>query len=140
MDSNTEKLLVDHGIRPTAIRTLVLRNIGSLPEVFTLADAEELMESVDRSTLFRTLELFTEGGLLHVDTAGGVKKYCLCTCHDHSHHKETHIHATCRICGQTFCIKHFRADLPPLPEGFRAEQVAYTVEGVCAKCGGKIHE
>lgn len=137
MNHNTEhidQILTAHGIRPTAIRAMVMRNLHSLPEVFTLADAEEMMDSVDRSTLFRTLELFAEAGVLHVDSIGGVKRYCLCTCHDHDHHKESHIHVTCRICGHTFCIKDQSPTIPALPDGFEVESVACAIEGVCGEC------
>lgn len=45
-------------IRPTALRVLILRTMAGFDRAFSLADLEEELDTVDKSTLFRTLTLF----------------------------------------------------------------------------------
>lgn len=45
-------------IRPTALRLLILRTMAGFDRAFSLADLEEELDTVDKSTLFRTLTLF----------------------------------------------------------------------------------
>ena len=53
-----EHILSASGIRPTAIRQIVLKEIATYQHAFTLADMEQRLTTLDRSTLFRTLTLF----------------------------------------------------------------------------------
>ena len=85
--SQAEQILTELGIRPTAIRLMVLRDIIEYDRTFTLADMEQRMMTLDRSTLFRTLMLFVEHKLLHeVDNGSGSRLFCRCECH-HKHHQ-----------------------------------------------------
>ena len=83
-----EKILTDAGIRLTAVRLLIWRTIDTKTSgVFSLADTENLLPTIDRSTLFRTLSLFAEKHLLHeIDDGSGTQKYCICDCSDKEHH------------------------------------------------------
>jgi Fur family ferric uptake transcriptional regulator len=55
-----EQILTEAGIRPTAIRLVVLREIIAYAHTFTLAEMEQRIGTIDHSTLFRTLMLFAE--------------------------------------------------------------------------------
>ena len=59
------KYLNDYGIRPTAVRIIVFRAMYELHDTFSLTDLENTLESVDKSTLFRTLLLFVQHHLVH---------------------------------------------------------------------------
>ena len=85
MDNKSiEEILSAHGVRPTAVRMLIYRCMASHSDTFSLGDLEQELETVDKSTLFRTLTLFTEHHLLHeTEDGSGVKKYCVCH-NDHS--------------------------------------------------------
>ena len=66
MDSrHCEEVLRHHGIRPTAVRMLVLDAMERFSDTFSLADLEEATDAIDRSSIFRTLTLFTRRHLLH---------------------------------------------------------------------------
>ncbi|MBQ7279358.1 MAG: transcriptional repressor [Bacteroidales bacterium] len=138
MSAEIEGLLVEAGIRVTAIRLLVLRTIRDEVEgVFSLADLGEKLSSVDESTLFRTLTLFSERHLVHnVDDGSGVAKYCVCRCekHDHTH---GHIHLTCTRCHRTYCLTGVMIPAVALPSGFVAEEAEYVVKGCCPHCAGR---
>ena len=55
---DVEKILAGAGIRPTAIRIMVMKEIITMGYAFTLTEMEERLDTVDKSTLFRTLTLF----------------------------------------------------------------------------------
>lgn len=128
-----EKMLTEAGIRPTAIRNLVLKQIIAYGHTFTLAEMEEQLETIDKSTLFRTLSLFLEHKLLHeVDNGSASKLYCRCECKQQRH--ISHLHFTCTACGQTFCIKDINTSSIPHPKGFVVDQVNCVMKGLCPKC------
>lgn len=133
---SAEEELQEHGIRPTAVRILVLRSIMEMDGAFCLSDIEADIPSLDRSSIFRALRLFTESHLLHeIDDGSGSCKYCLCRCENHDHHLQ-HVHFTCTKCGKTFCLTEQIIPAITLPEGFIAEEAEYVVKGVCPECSG----
>ena len=122
-----ETLLVEHGIRPTAVRILVLRTLLAFDYVFSLSDLEGALPTVDRSTLFRAINLFVDGQLLHtVDDGSGQQKYCV-------HHSQ-HVHLACTVCGRTICLEDQAIPQVAVPEGFEVQHVSYVIHGVCAHC------
>lgn len=132
-----EHELIEHGIRPTAVRILVLRSIMEMDGAFCLSDIEADIPSLDRSSIFRALRLFTENHLLHeIDDGSGSCKYCLCRCENHDHHLQ-HVHFTCTKCGKTFCLTEQIIPAITLPEGFIAEEAEYVVKGICPECSGR---
>jgi len=133
MNDELEHLLEHHGIRPTAVRILVYRVIHHRSEAFSLADVENWLPEMDRSSIFRALKLFTEHQLLHeIDDGSGIFKYCVCRC-EGSHHLN-HIHFACTRCGKTYCLEDHTIPLVSLPDGFETHEVEYIVKGVCPRC------
>lgn len=127
-----------HGIRPTAIRTLVWRAIERTDFAFALADLEMMLDTVDKSSIFRALTVFVENGMLHTITDGsGQTKYCIC----HDHNSQTvgcdHIHITCLVCGRTFCVRNQHIPPVDVPKDFEVRHVSYVIQGVCPHCGHK---
>lgn len=130
---NDEEILRSAGVRPTAMRLLILREIVSIDRTFNLSEMEERLDTVDKSTLFRTLTLFQQHHILHeVDNGSGSKLYCLCTCG--SPHHTSHIHFTCTSCHRTFCIKDITTSSIPLPKDFEVEEINCVMKGLCPEC------
>ena len=138
--SNTyEHLLSEVGIRITAVRLLVLRVIREKMHggAFSLQDVLHEIPTADNSSVFRSLTLFAEKGLLHtIDDGTGMQKYCLCTCTDSGHHHR-HVHFTCIRCQRTLCLEEVPIPHITLPEGFVAEDTELVVKGICPKCSLK---
>ena len=130
-----EQILEEAGIRVTAVRLLVWREIRrSLTGAFSLSDLEDALPTVDKSTLFRTLTLLREAHLLHdIDDGSGSHKFCVCH-HDDTLHCTGHVHLTCRVCHRTFCLTDVRIPPVGLPEGFIPEETEYLVKGICPAC------
>jgi Fur family transcriptional regulator, ferric uptake regulator len=132
-DNTTDDFLKRHGVKPTAVRSLVWREVQQQSETFTLADMERWMPTMDRSSIFRALKLFAECHLLHmVDDGTGLQKYCVCRCK--STHHLNHIHFTCLHCGKTYCLEDYAIPIVELPDGFYTSEVEYIVKGVCPNC------
>ena len=126
-----------HGIKSTAVREAVWKKVMSQKETFSLADMEELLPDMDRSSIFRALRLFAEHTLLHViDDGTGIQKYCVCRCENGQH--LNHIHFTCLNCGQTYCFEDYLIPVVEMPEGFVAQDTEYIVKGICIKCKDKV--
>ena len=135
IDITDEQALLNAGIRVTAVRLLIWREVRhTFTDAFNLADLEAKLPTVDRSTLFRTLTLLTDAHLLHeIDDGSGTQKYCVCHLDD-TRHCEGHVHLTCLRCHRTFCLNNVRIPSVPLPPGFEPEEAEYIVKGVCADC------
>lgn len=135
--NQAEQILIESDIRPTAIRILVLKEIIEYDHTFTLAEMEQRMGTLDRSTLFRTLMLFVERKVLHeIDNGSGSKLFCRCAC-THKHQHTPHAHFTCTSCNETFCIKEIDITSLPLPADYEVREISLVMKGLCAKCRGK---
>jgi Fur family ferric uptake transcriptional regulator len=134
MDPQPESLLISRKITPTPMRLLVLQFLKSQPHTVSLTDIETGMAPADRVTIYRTLKTFEEKGLVHlIDDGSGAQKYALCEdcAEDHS---DLHIHFSCSVCEETYCLPQTSIPEFTLPQGFRAEDMQLTVKGVCDQC------
>ena len=136
MVKELEITLNQKGIRPTAMRLLVLEALLGQETAISLSDLEKVLERSDRVTLFRTLKSFQENGLVHsIDDGTGAPKYALCEdgC-ECDLERDLHVHFHCRVCNETFCLPKYKIPNIQLPDQFRSEEVNLVVKGVCGKC------
>lgn len=126
------------GVRPTALRLLILRTMTEFDRAFSLADLEERLDTVDKSTLFRTLTLFLAHHLVHgIDDGTGSFKYALCSNDCDCEIDDLHTHFFCTRCRRTFCLRGVAIPPVGLPTGFAAETINFVIKGVCAACSRK---
>ena len=93
-------------------------------------------EKFDRVTVYRTLQVFLEKGLIHsIPTADNSIRYALCKddCAG-GQHRDDHVHFICNACGNTTCLEDVNVPEIRLPRGYVAEQVEMLVSGVCKNC------
>lgn len=122
-------------IKPTAVRILVLRTLMEVSGAVSLSKLEELLGTVDKSTIFRTLNLFLSHHLIHeIEDGSGSSKYELCGNEASCTVDDMHVHFYCEHCHQTFCFKNTHIPLIELPEGFRMQSINYMVKGICSGC------
>ena len=96
--------LVLRDIRPTAIRVLVLRTLLEMKQAMSVSDLEAQLDTVDKSTIFRTLTLFLSHHLIHgVDDGSGTLKYAVCADSCQCAVEDQHMHFCCECCHKTFC-------------------------------------
>ena len=130
-----DELFIEHDIKPTANRTLVARALADSPRPLSLAELEEKLLTLDRSSIFRALTLFREQHLVHVIEGGGEGvRYELCQSHDHETDDDQHAHFHCEHCHRTFCLEDIPVPMVRLPEGYEMTSASYLIKGICPAC------
>lgn len=131
-----EKRLEERDIKPTAVRLMVLKAMLAHPyRAFSLADLEAALDTVDKSTLSRTLRLFHDNLLIHsIYDGSGSMKYSVCGSGCQCTPDQLHVHFHCNRCGQTYCLENISIPSVRLPEGFLLENMNFVLKGVCDKC------
>ncbi|MDE7116414.1 MAG: transcriptional repressor [Muribaculaceae bacterium] len=131
-----------HGVRPTAVRNLILSVLDNATHPISALDIETSLDTVDRSSITRALSLFVEKGLIHIiDDGSGSAKYEVCRA-THAHtgnetglhsHEDLHVHFRCTSCGKTYCLP---SPIPAitLPSGFIPATATYIITGTCPDC------
>ena len=123
------------GIKPTAIRLLVLRAMLESDHAVSLSELEDRLETVDKSTIFRAVMLFLSHHLIHGFADGsGMLKYAVCSDDCHCEASELHTHFYCEKCRKTFCLTGLPVPIVQLPVGFTVNSVNYVVRGICPEC------
>lgn len=135
---NTDRItaiLQGKGVKPTAIRILIYRTMAGFHTAFSLADLETALETVDKSTISRTINLFKSICILHgIDDGSGSVKYALCRDDCHCGPEDMHLHFHCTRCNFTYCLKDTPVPEIVLPAGFSLESGNFVVKGICAAC------
>ena len=115
------------------ILELFLKTEGALAH----ADIEKnTAVNFDRVTVYRTLQTFTENGIIHqIPTTDNTILYALCKdkC-EAGHHHDEHVHFICVNCEKTICMDDVVVPQVKLPKGFTPIQSAMVVKGTCNDC------
>ena len=136
MNDTTETLLlVKKGISVTPIRLLVLQTFLKHAQAFSLKDLEEKLFYSERSTIFRTLQLFQKKGILHlIISSDGIKSYALCAdCEDETHNDQ-HAHLKCKKCESVFCIPLDVKTVVSNSPDYQIDDIQVFVNGICKVC------
>ena len=115
------------------ILEVFLSNLNALSH----SDIESITgDSFDRVTIYRTLQVFAEKGIIHqIPTTDNSIKYALCkeNCAP-GHHHDNHVHFICERCHKTFCLEEVHIPDVILPEGFRPQRAEMILSGICKQC------
>lgn len=123
------------GERVTEPRRAVLEALARLPDHPTAEEVVEAVEAsapaVHRATVYRTLETFTDLGIVtHVHVGHGGTSYHLA--------EQSHLHAQCQHCGRVVdvpgeVLDDVRTRLEDL-SGFELDATHVALSGLCAQC------
>ncbi|MBS2096898.1 Fur family transcriptional regulator [Carboxylicivirga linearis] len=127
-----EDILAKHGLSRTSIRTKLIQILAEAHEALSSKEIEQqLDDNVDRVTIYRTIKLFEDKGLIHkivVDEQS--TKYRLIR-----ENKSTdHPHFHCIKCDKVVCLPDTPLPCCDLPQGFRVSTQNTIIEGTCQKC------
>ena len=90
------ELMEHHGVKPTANRLLIARALAAAGRPMSMTELETVVETIDKSNVFRTLQAFREAHLVHVlDDSGDGVRYELCHSHDDGEDDDIHVHFYC---------------------------------------------
>lgn len=131
------RILKNHQIRKTGSRLDILRQFTEHHHALSQPDLEKaLNDQYDRVTIYRTLTLYQEKGLIHtvLDDAGAMK-YALCKemCSDATHNHD-HVHFKCNKCSQTTCLDEVLIPPLKLPGGYSKQEQNLLITGICDQC------
>lgn len=136
---SAEKTLRKVGIKPTSNRILVLRELEKADGPMSLIELETSLETMERSSVLRVLNLFLEKDVVHaVEDGRGITKYEICRGEEHCSVDDMHAHFYCERCHHTFCLEECSAPLVDFPEGFKVRSVNYMLKGLCPECSAKV--
>jgi Fur family transcriptional regulator, peroxide stress response regulator len=126
-DQQLTEALRARGQRVTLPRLMVHRFVSRAPQHVTADDIHHELPSLSFATIYSTLDLLEEMGLVRrVSTLGGSAVYDSRT--------DAHDHAMCRVCGRMFDIEHADVAATAAPRGFKVERTQLELIGVCADC------
>lgn len=129
-----DKLLQEHGVKPTPNRLLIARALHDAGRPLTMMELEARLETIDKSNIFRALQLFREAHLVHVleDTGDGAR-YELCLSHG-SMDDDLHVHFYCEKCHKTYCLEDTPVPHVNSPDGFIVHTSSHLLRGLCPDC------
>ena len=126
-DQVLTEVLRARGRRVTLPRLMVHRFVTAAPRHVTADDIHEELPSLSFGTIYSTLELLENLGLVRrVSTLEGSAVYDSRT--------DSHDHAECRVCGRMFDLEPREVPAAATPRGFTVERAQVQVVGVCADC------
>ncbi|MDE6249041.1 MAG: transcriptional repressor [Paramuribaculum sp.] len=132
---SVEEILEQKGVRLTPNRILVARCIEHSSHPVSMAEIEQEIESLDKSSVFRVLMLFVEKDIVHViDDGSGSLRYELC--HGEAGHtlEDMHLHFKCENCGRIFCLESEHIPHVNLPAGYTMFTANFVAKGLCPAC------
>lgn len=137
MATDVKDILKKNKLSVTASREKILNLFFGQEGALAHGDIEKRAgEKFDRVTIYRTLQVFVEKGIIHtIPTADNSVRYALCKddCEE-GHHHDHHIHFVCTRCHNTYCLDDVVTPAIKLPKGYAATQIEVVVEGICKNC------
>ena len=127
--------LQEHDIRPTANRLIIMKALNEANHPLSLAELEEQLVTLDKSSIFRVLTTFRDNHLVHaIENGSNSIVYELCLSHSGETDDDTHVHFFCEQCHSTFCLTDITIPTVELPAGYRMQTRNYLVKGICPNC------
>ena len=137
METRIEDILKHNNLSITDSRKKILNIFLSHPTALAHRDIEKKAgEKFDRVTVYRTLQIFVEKGIIHtIPTTDNSVRYALCNghCIDGNHHDD-HVHFICLNCGSTLCLEEVGIPEIKLSRGYSSSAVEVVVKGICKDC------
>src|SRR5580658_8941487 len=137
MEKKLDDLLKKSQLSVTGGRRKILELFLQHDGALSHSDIEKKAgEKFDRVTVYRTLQVFLEKGLIHsIPSVDNSIRYALCK-DDCSgwRHSDDHSQFVCTSCGTTVCLEDVVVPAVRLPGGYVSEQVEMLVSGICKSC------
>jgi Fur family transcriptional regulator, ferric uptake regulator len=137
MEERVEEILKHNNLSVTDSRKKILHIFFNHHGALAHRDIERKAgEKFDRVTVYRTLQVFVEKGIIHtIPTTDNSVRYALCKehCTEGNHHDD-HIHFICLNCGSTLCLDDIAVPAVSVPGGYSSNTVEVVVKGICKDC------
>lgn len=134
-EQDFRELLRSRELKATGTRLRLLTEMEKYASAMPYTVIKEVMPSADRVTLYRTLEILLEKGIIHKALQDKNDIYyavCDSKC-DHKQHRHDHLHFQCVRCNSVTCEKPTGSMQISLPHA-EIHSVSVHVRGVCREC------
>lgn len=122
-------------INPTANRILVLKTLMEKDCPMSLADLENELLTMDKSSIFRVLQLFAQKDMVDTFEDGrGVHIYEICSAEGRCDGQDAHLHFYCEKCHKSFCFKDVQVKDINIPQDFKINSISFVIGGICPNC------
>lgn len=134
--SELETLFARQGLRLTTPRKTVFQTLYASKHPLMIKDIVKSCPSIDRVSIYRTLELFVELAIVEIVPMGWKQRYELT-----SPFKPHHHHLYCTNCGTLIDVHSQKLELLVAAiareYGFHPTEHKFEVSGLCADCKNK---
>ncbi|WP_445733338.1 Fur family transcriptional regulator [Mariniflexile sp.] len=143
--TKTEKILSNHGIRPSKMRSEIYKFLKRKQSSVSFSDLEkafvqksETNKTANRTTFYRNLKIFEDKGLIHqINDGTGMAKFAISDENAKGKYgTDLHIHFHCTDCRKTTCLPN-KISEESLPEDYEVSDVNLVLKGICKKCRQK---
>lgn len=134
-NSEIETRLTSSGVRISPVRLLIMRELLKSERPLSAQELEYRLDTVDRSSITRTLSTFLKAHLIHsISDGSGAVRYEACNSTLEDQDTDEHAHFHCSRCGATVCLDSIPVPKVELPEGFKEESASFIITGLCPHC------
>ncbi len=129
-------LLRENGLKATKGRVEVLELFSRAGRPLAQKEIMEMLRlKLDRASVYRILNAFTEAGILHMAYVDRRSRVYELPGKCGAQKNACHPHFSCRNCGMTACLENFKVYYKgALGKGFVAERQKVLIEGLCPAC------
>jgi Fur family transcriptional regulator, ferric uptake regulator len=120
--------------RNTDTKSAILNSLKNSREALSHDRVQAGLDmEVDRATIYRVLNRFSEDGIVHRVVGDDGKQYfAVCTTCSQHQHQHNHFHFRCRNCGKVECLPN--EIVLEIPAGYQAETFNGFISGLCPGC------
>jgi len=135
-ESATIDFLKKFGLHITNARCMVLMAFFEKPGFITQREICIYTNAAfDRVTIYRTLELFVEKGIIHnIPSMDNIIHYSIMRSLQGADCYQHHLHFLCDACGKTICLETVPIPSMQLPPGFSGKETEVIIKGTCKNC------
>ncbi|MFV0482625.1 MAG: Fur family transcriptional regulator [Bacteroidales bacterium] len=134
-DSHFAKLLRDRKLKATPTRLKVMSSIFEYKKAMPMADIQKALRDFDRVTLYRTINVLMDNGIIHKALVDNNETYyaicnnkCSPSCHLHQH-----VHFKCTNCHTVTCVQTKSPITFAIPNHV-IDSFDIEATGLCASC------
>jgi Fur family transcriptional regulator, ferric uptake regulator len=128
-----KSILRDVGLRVTSNRVEVLMIISNHTKAIAYADLQKQLLSIDRVTLYRTIQSLMECKIIHIAMVDDDEKYYAMKNFQISAKEHDHLHFKCTVCNEVSCV-HPKTPIHTSIPGYTINSIAVKITGVCSRC------
>jgi Fe2+ or Zn2+ uptake regulation protein len=133
MDYQLLELLRQRDLRYTTARQVVFKLFKTEAAMTIQEIIVKTAGSLDKASLYRTLNLYRDMGIIQDVVIGGKRKIELTDSYSAHHH-----HIACSVCGRTVSIRDdaFEKQIESLAlsHGFSHQKHSFEITGMCSSC------